>query len=200
MASLIPRWHSRGRRDPERRSRVRAGRWLALLVFALWAAAGVRGAEPTREYDLKAVFLYNFATFAEWPESAFAQKDTPLVIGVLGDDPFGPVIDQVVADEMVNGRRLVVQRYRRIQDIQQCHILFVSRSEADRLERVLGYVKDKPILMVSDIERFAATGGMVGFINQGNRVQLEVNARAVKDAGLTLSSKLLRLARLVAAN
>lgn len=181
---------------PSPRGRLRR---LALIALGVVAVGGLNAAEAPREYDLKAVFLYNFATFAAWPESAFPQKETPLIIGVLGDDPFGRVIDDVVADETVNGRKLLVQRYRRIQDIQQCHILFISRSEADRLDRVLGYVKDKPILAVSDIDRFATAGGMVGFINQGNRVQLEVNAQAVKEAGLTLSSKLLRLARLVAA-
>jgi hypothetical protein len=119
------------------------------------------------------------------------------VIGVLGDDPFGPALDAVVENESVNGRKLIVQRYRRLADVQ-CHILFISRAEADRVDRVLGYFKEKPVLIVSDIDRFATAGGMVGFVNQGNRVQLEINTAAVRAARLTLSSKLLRLSRVVA--
>jgi hypothetical protein len=166
---------------------------VAGLLFSGISTAAPLPTERPREYDLKAVLLYNFALFTEWPAHAFPGKDSPLIIGIFGDDPFGAAIDQVVENEAVNGRKLLVQRYRRLQDVQACHILFISRSEADRVDRILAALKQSPILVISDIERFAANGGMVAFVNQGSRVQLEINRSALREGKISLSSKLLRL-------
>src|SRR6267154_357061 len=124
------------------------------------------------EYRLKAVFLFNFAEFVSWPSEAFIDPQAPLVIGVLGENPFGTHLDEVVRGERVNNRQLVVERYRRVEDIKVCHILFISRSEAGRLDEILPRLKNRSVLTVSDIDRFAARGGIIRFINEKNRIRL----------------------------
>src|SRR5947207_13490122 len=102
------------------------GRWfcflLCLVLFVPWKAEA-----QSKEYQIKAVFLFNFAQFVDWPTNAFPEVQTPLVIGVLGEDPFGSYLDETVRGEKVNNRPLVIQRYRRADEIKSCHILFISR-------------------------------------------------------------------------
>lgn len=151
-------------------------------------------AAATPEYQLKAVFLFNFAQFVEWPDSAFADPTAPLVIGVLGDDPFGAFLDETVRGETVNHHPLEVQRFRRVEDVGRCHILFVREP---RLEDVLGKLANRPILTVGDAENFARRGGMIRFVNDRNRIRLLINLEAAQAARLKLSSKLLRPAQIV---
>jgi hypothetical protein len=171
---------------------ARATACCVLLVGALVSAQA-----PTREYQVKAVFLFNFAQFVEWPPRAFADSDTPLVIGILGEDPFGSYLDETIKGERVNNRPLEVQRYRRVEDITTCHILFVSRSESGRLDQTLANLKDRNILTVGDTDDFVRRGGTIQLANAQNRVRLLINPNAAKAASLTISSKLLRAAELV---
>jgi hypothetical protein len=154
-------------------------------------------APPAQEYQLKAVFLFNFAQFVEWPPSAFPAPDTPLVIGVLGKDPFGSYLDEVVRGETINNHPLTVRRYRRVEDITTCHILFIGRPEQERLEPVLDSLKGRSILTVGDAESFARRGGMIRFVTDSNRIRLRINLEAAETASLKLSSKLLRPAEIV---
>src|SRR5262245_22285190 len=105
---------------------------------------------PLPEYQVKAAFLFNFARFVEWPSDAFADARSPLVIGVLGPDPFGAELDEVVRGKTVHGRSIVVQRYARPSDVGPCHVLFVGRGEAGRLRRGLGALKDGRVLTVGE--------------------------------------------------
>jgi hypothetical protein len=152
---------------------------------------------PSREYQVKAVFLFNFAQFVEWPSSAFLDANAPLVIGVLGEDPFGAFLDETVRGEMVNGRPLVIQRYRQVPEIATCHILFVSRSEAGRLDQILASLRDRNILTVGETDTFVRRGGTIQLSNAQNRVRLMISPDAARAANLTISSKLLRAAELV---
>jgi hypothetical protein len=157
------------------------------------AAQAVRASE----YQVKAVFLFNFAQFVDWPAEVFPASDTPLVICVLGDDPFGGALDQTVRDERLGGRRFQVRRYQSVDEIKTCHILFISRSEADRPQAILAGLNHRPILTVSDADRFAARGGMIRFVSDRNRIRLQLNLAAAEAAHLTISSKLLRVAEIV---
>jgi hypothetical protein len=170
------------------RACVRAGiaAWLVMAAPLLCAQSGVP------EYQLKAIFLFNFTQFVEWPANAFADASAPLIIGVLGDDPFGASLDQTVRGEKANGRSLVIQRYRVVAEIDSCHILFVSRSERSRLETIFRALRGRSILTVSDLDDFARSGGMVQFRTENNRVRLRINLEVAKAAQLTISSKLLR--------
>lgn len=174
---------------------------LALAVFA--AVAGFSGeafsaeTTPTREFQVKAAFLYNFVQFVEWPPQAFGAPDTPIIIGVLGQDPFGEFLDQLVSGEVVNGRPLVVQRFRSVGEIQACHVLFVSGSEGKRGQQIIASLGNRSILTVCDWEGLMDQGAMVQFVTERNRVRLRINLDSVKAAGLTISSKLLRSAETI---
>jgi hypothetical protein len=149
-----------------------------------------------REYDLKALFLYNFAQFVEWPTSAFRTPDAPLVIGVLGQDRFGKSLDDLTRSEAVHRRKLTIQRFRRFEDVGDCHILFIDRSQAPSLKQIVDGLRAKPVLTVSDIDGFAGRGGMIQFITEEERIRLRINVEAAKAANLTISSKLLKLAEI----
>src|SRR6202521_3532589 len=113
------------------------------------------------EYLIKAGFIYNFAKLVEWPTSAFAQQDSPIVIGILGDDPFGATLDRIVADKKINGRGLVVKRLRwgkDVKEIRDCNILFVSSSEKEHLDGVVDALKWLPVLTIGDAPGFARHG------------------------------------------
>jgi len=169
-----------------------------LLVAALFPAP--LRAQGFKEYDLKAAFLYHLAQFVEWPPDAFAAAEDPLVIGVLGTDPFGKTLNEIVRDEVVKNRKLAVQRYRNMDEIKSCHILFISQSEGERLDEIFSALKGRHILTVGDTEGFAQRGGMVRFITEKNKIKLRINMDSVKAMSLTISSKLLRAAELVGSN
>ena len=159
-------------------------------------APGAVLAAPTPA-QVEAVFLFNFTQFVDWPPQVFAGPGAPIAIGVLGSDPFGAGLDEVVRGEVVNGHPLVVHRAQRVEELTDCQILFISRSERARLAPVLAALKGRNVLTVSDLDEFANAGGMVCFVLVDNKVRLRVNLEATKAAGLTLSSKLLRFAQIV---
>jgi hypothetical protein len=174
-------------------------RWLRRGLLAAGLLLGVlpaRAATP-QEYQVKAVFLFNFAQFVEWPATAFAGPNAPLVIGVLGEDPFGSALDDTVRGEIINQRPLVVRRFQRIEEVDHCHILFVSRSESKRLETVVAALRGRTILTVGDTEGFALRGVMIRFITEKNRIRLRINLDAARAAALVISSQLLRPAEIV---
>jgi YfiR/HmsC-like len=148
------------------------------------------------ETEVKAVFLFNFAQFVEWPDSKLP-PDSALVIGVLGKDPFGKYLDETVANEMVNGHRLKVERYSNVQHVGNCHILFINPGRSIKIDDVLNRLRGKNILTVSDEAGFSKDGGMIHFITESNRIKLKVNLASVKESEISISSKLLSLAEIV---
>jgi hypothetical protein len=179
--------------SPARRVAICA---IACLVCLNATRAPAQSSHPS-EYQLKAVFLFNFAQFVEWPASAFPTPDAPLIIGVLGEDPFGHFLDEMVRGESVNSHRLVVQRFRHVEDITACHILYVSRPEEEHLDQVLRGLKGRTVLTVGDADNFARRGGMIVFVTDNKRIRLRINLAAAEAADLKLSSKLLRPAEIV---
>ncbi|HWA15920.1 MAG TPA: YfiR family protein [Gemmatimonadales bacterium] len=157
-----------------------------------------QGQQGPTEYELKAVFLFNFAQFVEWPATAFDRPDAPLVIGVLGTDPFGSRLEEAVKGETVQGHPLEIRRFARAEEIDTCHILFLGSKEGPGLESILSQLKFRPILTVGESENFARTGGMIGFVTDRNRIRLRINRGAAEAASLVLSSRLLRPAEIVA--
>jgi hypothetical protein len=178
-----------------------AGAWCAACALLLLGGRHVSAqTEISREYQVKAVFLFNFAQFIEWPAVAFAGADSPIVIGVLGENPFGEYLDQTVRGEQVEHRPLEVQRYLQVDEIKTCHVLFISRSEVHRLEKILVGLKNRSILIVGDGDDFVQRGGMIRLATAQNRIRLIVNVEAAKAANLTISSKLLRSAEVMTAS
>jgi len=166
---------------------------LGLLVASPAAAQTVRASAS----DVQAVFLFNFAQFVDWPSDAFPDAEAPLVIGILGKDPFGSFLDETVRGEAVRGRPFKVSRYRRADEIKNCQILFIGASEAKQLDETLAALKDRPILTVTNGDDFAEPGGIIRFIIEQNRVRLSIDLEAAQAARLTFSSKLLRSAAIV---
>jgi hypothetical protein len=150
-----------------------------------------------QEYQLKAIFLYNFVQFVTWPAAAFPDPHTPIIIGILGDDPFGPFLEDAVRGEVIEGRTLIIERFTRVEEVIGSHILFLSKSEGGRLGQLLAAVQGQSILTVGETEAFARQGGIINFFMVDHKVRYEINVAAAKRARLDISSKLLRLAKIV---
>lgn len=162
---------------------------LLAVLFLLPAAA----AAQAPEYDLKAAFLFNFVKFVEWPPHAFASDRAPVNLCVHGRDPFGAILDKVVEGEKVGERSLVVRRPG-LDELDGCHVLFVSRSEAERMDAVLARIGGKPVLTVADSDGFLQAGGAINFVLEGSKVRFLIDPKAAERNGLRISSRLLRLA------
>jgi hypothetical protein len=145
------------------------------------------------EYEVKAVYLYQFAKFVRWPGSG--QDVFPICL--LGYDPFGSALNSTVDGESLDGKKLVIRRIASAEQVTGCRILFISSSEHSRVGGILAALNGKPILTVSDMRDFADRGGMIQFVVEGERVRFEVNRAAAEQAGLSLSSDLLRVATAV---
>lgn len=167
---------------------------LAVLLLAL-SALVLTGASPDRagEYDVKAAFLYNFTKFVEWPASAF-EGDEPFVIGVVGDDPFGDSLEDVLAGKSVGDRPLAIRRYPQLEALGRCHLLFLDDSLEAQVGRVLGRLGDAHVLTVADFEEGVEQGVMIGFRTQSRKVRFDINAAAAEARSLKISSRLLSLA------
>jgi uncharacterized protein DUF4154 len=177
------------------RGRVRwvwAGLWIAGLAVAQICAAA------TAEYRVKAAFLYKFATYIRWPAQAAGTPVTPFVIGLLGSDPFGTSLDDIVRDQNVHGRAIRITRLTRQEDALACDLVFVAGSEEANLSKILALLKDAPVLTVSDLDQFAEKGGMIGLVTTDEkRIRFDINKAVLERAGLKASSQLLQLARIV---
>jgi hypothetical protein len=175
------------------RSGVVAGILLAAFLFCNVAAP----AEELTENQLKAAFLFNFAKFVEWPDGAFQGAESPLIIGIAGNDAFAAVVKETVQGKTVSGRPLVVRTVQSGADVKGCHLLFLSGT-APRLEsESLTQARQLTILTVGNSQQFAEAGGMIGFFMQDSHVRFAINPGAAQHANLRVSSKLLSLAKLV---
>ncbi|HYX24364.1 MAG TPA: YfiR family protein [Thermoanaerobaculia bacterium] len=176
---------------------LRASQKALRLLLCAWglATSAAAGAEvAASEYAVKAAFLYNFTKFVDWPPRVFTDERSPLKICVLGADPFGKALRSFM-DEEVGGRRLQLLRVDTLNNPAACHVLFVSRSERDRLPQILAAVRGAPVLTVADTPEFLDDGGMVNFVLEGGKVRFEIDPEAAERSGIRISSKLLALAR-----
>ena len=173
--------------------------WRALgLVVALLASAPALPALPAPgEYQVKAVFLFNFARFVEWPPVTFVSANAPFSLCVYGDDPFGADLDAVVRGESAGGRQIVVRRLHELRDVAQCQIVFIAGSADRELEPLLATLDRRATLTVSDLEGAARRGAMIHMMTVNGRIRLRINIDAVRAAHLTVSSNLLRAAEVV---
>ena len=181
-----------------------------VVLFTMESVApGIHAKSPSAsEYQLKAVFLYNFAKFVEWPAESLADARGPIIFGILGKDPFGATIDQIIKTKTVKDRKLRIKRFEKIKDLrvsytgkgeekETCHILFISSSEEEHLANILEILKDSSVLTVGEMEQFAQRGGIINFTLREGKVQFEINVDAAERAELKISSKLLKLAKIV---
>jgi len=158
--------------------------------------------DEDKAIKVKAAYLFNFTKFVTWPADAFQDDHSPIVIGIVGTDPFGPLLDQTVKDKMVLERELKVQRFQwRIGDdvsaMKKCHVLYVSTSLGDSATNLIAAIAGSPTLVVVEGTKLAKSGGILGFILEEGRIVFWANWKAAEAANLQLSSQLLKLARLI---
>jgi hypothetical protein len=174
---------------------------VVIAVGTLFSASGLPAQKSKpQEYEVKATYLYNFARFVEWPATAAAAKSDSFAICVLGQDPFGPAVDAIVAGEIIDAKPVLVKRFLKAQDAVICRVLYISSSEENRLKEVLAALDKSGVLTVSDIPEFSQRGGMIQFVQESNKIRFEVNLASAVAAGLTLSSELLKVAVTVRSN
>ena len=175
---------------------------LIVLVGAAGWSAGEPAPAPLRspEYAVKSAFLFNFAKFVEWPEGAARAPGTHLRVCVLGDDPFGPVLDETITGKELGGLTLSVERLSRADEASECAIVFFGPALATWQRDALEYLRGRPVLTVGESQEFAEAGGVIGMFIESNRVRFAINPKAAERAGLRISSKLLSLARIVPDN
>jgi hypothetical protein len=180
---------------------ARTNVWLLLLLAAAWSGIGLRDTfaqTASKEYQVKAALLLNFVEFIQWPQSVFPDAQSPITIGVLGDDPFGSALEQTFQDESVEGRKVVIKRSKQLADLKTCHLLFICRSEKDRLGDILESLNDTSVVTVGDMDDFARRGGIINFYIDNNKIRFEINA--AEPRGIKISSQLLKRARIVNAD
>ena len=176
----------------------RCGICVAAFVILSLAPSFTRAdTKSSREYEVKAAFVFHFAQFVDWPDSAFSSSDAPICIGIIGTDPFGSLLDQIVQGETVHSRKFVVKRANNVEDLKNCHLLFISKTERGQIPQILNALGNAPVLTVSETEGFANQGGGINFYIADNKVRFEINPEAAKRRGLKISSKLLGLGTVV---
>lgn len=170
--------------------------WPALAVW-LAIAPGASGQATPSEYEVKAAFLYNFAKYVEWPDGTFADERGPFRFGVLGEDPFGKALENVFGNKEAQGRRVEIERSSRVEDLLDCHILFIAKSEENRKDEILKALEGARILTVWDVDNRGPSGVMIRLARKDNRIGVEIDLKAAEKAGLRVSSQLLRIAEVV---
>jgi hypothetical protein len=164
-----------------------------MVLFWLFCFSLNGNAQSVTEYQVKAVFIYNFTHFIQWPSTAFTSDTSSFVIAVLGNNAFGSYLEQTVSGESYKNHPIEVRYYQNISEINNAHILYIDKSFA-LPGNAISALKNKPVLTVSDNEDFMAASGILRFFTDKNKIRLQINPEAAKQSGLEVSSKLLSLA------
>jgi hypothetical protein len=175
--------------------------WQALRAYAVWLISlsvcfsplFAASSPVSKEFQVKAVCLWRLAQFVTWPTNSFENSNDPIVIGVLGENPFGDLLEAAVDGETAHGRKLVVKHYRQLEQINTCHVLYINFPDANQVKKVVSALSGKPILTVSDLDQFT----MVRFRTEQNKVRLRIHYKAATAAKLVLDSRLLRAAEII---
>jgi hypothetical protein len=181
------------------------GGFLSALVAVLFMLAGTvalsapASAQVSKEYQLKAVFLWRLAQFTQWPSDAFESPDSPIVICVLGENPFGDALNAAVAGETAHGRKLVVQQHRAVEQARLCHILYMTGAGPRQAKEITAALAGRSVLTVRDIDSVASSyETMIRFLTEQNKIRLRIHLKPVTAARLVLDPRLLRAAEMVA--
>lgn len=163
---------------------------LPLLILLLQSASA--HGEPVSEYQVKGAYLYNFTKFVTWPPTAFARQQDPFRLCVLGQNPFGQLLE-ILTKKSVNNKRISVDYLGDIQQVAGCHLLFVARSEQEKLPEILAAIQEQPILTVGDMPDFVQQGGMIHFILVNDTLRFVINQETALEAGLKINAMLLQI-------
>ncbi|HEY1921453.1 MAG TPA: YfiR family protein [Tepidisphaeraceae bacterium] len=171
-----------------------------IVTVAMLGAGRTRAGSPTRldaggkVYEIKAAFIYNFAQFTQWPDSAFTSGDSPFVLAFIGDSELGPALQQVLQGKSIAGHPIVLKHLDSASQISGCHLLFIPDSEESHLDDIFNAVGNQPILTVGETTKFMQAGGIIRFFIADGRIRFEIDPDAADKATLRLSSRLMSLA------
>jgi hypothetical protein len=170
--------------------------WVGAIVVVATFFCGYTGSSlaASLEYRVKAAFLYNFTRFIDWPDSD--QTNTSFIIGVVGKDPFGKELTSL-AGKQIKGKNLIIRNFNKVEELDVCHILFISRSAKSHIKKILQATAGRPTLTVGDTDGYAQKGVIINFYEEKNKIRFEINLAAANQTGLIVSSRLLKLARIV---
>ena len=198
---------------------------IRMVVFASVLLVGVTEADsaPSKEYQVKAAFIYNFIKFVDWPEPSIdtsdkedAESKEPITIGIIGENPFGSAFE-AITKKKIRDRRVAIKyfggfaksndrhkedgrtkyKYEDADALKTCQVLFISASENKYYKEIIDIVKDNCVLTIGETEAFLESGGIVGFVSEERKVKFEINLIAAENTELKVRSKLLRLAKRV---
>lgn len=180
--------------------------WLVLAIASpvrsddsAESSAAQAGAPLSSEYSVKAAFLFNFARYVKWPKSVLGEKNAPLIVAVLGKNPFDRILEDAFKGKRVGERELVVKYFETLDSMKDCHMLYVPQGEESGLDQVRAKYLDRPVLLVSESIAAAQRGAQIGFYIENSKVRFAINETAAKLARLEVSSELLKLAKIVKA-
>ena len=185
---------------------------VVLLVLLVTSNASAESTSAQyKEYEVKAAFMYNFLKFVNWPKEKMAQDNNEIIIGIIGDDPFGSAAD-IFKGKTIEDRKLVLKRFedarqlkemsendknKRTEELRKCHLLFICSSEQKYVRDIIDLVGSNGVLTVGDTENFIESGGIINFFLEDNKIRFDINLDSADKAGLEMRSQLLRLARKV---
>lgn len=170
---------------------------MACVLVAFLAGTACAQDTGALEYKVKAGFLFNFAKFVEWPSESMPDGKSPIVIGIVGTDPFGKILDDALNGQRIDDRPFIVRRLTRPGDLSEwtaCHLVFIARSEQGNVAEILRRVGELPILTISEHPQFVEQGGIIRFLYEQKRISFEVNLDAARLARLKINSNLLKVA------
>ncbi|MFO7892060.1 MAG: YfiR family protein [bacterium] len=168
---------------------------MLLLPFKLQAQMGFT-IYPS-EYQVKAKYLYNFTRFVDWPDQTFSHPDSPFIIGILGEDPFGIDLDKTVEGKKIKNRNFIIKRFKKFNDLKYCHILYIGIDDHGKRKKIIKKLSDRNILTVSDKKNFAQNGGIINFIIKDKKIRFQINFQAAQESNIQISSKILRQADII---
>jgi len=168
--------------------------WTLIFFFISWTVAQADDS-VSKEYQIKAAYLYNFAKFVEWPAQSFTNARSPLVIGILGKAPIGQELQAIARDHNINGRNIVIKAVADAAEAGQVQLLFFGNDANSRVVEMLAALKGGAVLTVGESDKFIAAGGLINFVREADKVRFEINAAAAEHAGLKISAQLLKLAK-----
>jgi hypothetical protein len=172
--------------------------WLAILALGAllsFQAQSAAGAEVPREFQIKANWLLQFSYYVEWPPATLTSKEAPLVIGILGPDPFRQALEKLL-EKKVGGREIKLVRFDSVEQLGDCHILYVNLPESREVQRALDVLRGKPILTISDRDEFSQQGGMINLLKYKNHLKPHINNAAARRAGLVIDPRLLTVSEI----
>jgi hypothetical protein len=166
---------------------------LSLLLLRVGVLAHAQEDSQPSEYQIKAAFIFNFAKFVEWPAAAFPKASSPLIVGVLGENPFNDALEKMIKNKKVDEHPVIIMQYRAATDATNCHILFISSSEKARLPQILNQLNGRSVLTIGEMPGFTEAGGMINFVLEGTKIRFQINNDAAINSRLKISAKLLGL-------